>query len=217
MSPDGKYILFSEEKDKSNNNVAWKLGVVDLATGKLLEPQCSQQCFVPSWGKDSATIVYTDPNIGILTTNAFAGQEAVLMGPSGSYWDDAAGYDRPILHMAQIQNSVLSPDGSKVVYSQQAHDRWELNTVSVDGTGQTGITSPDPVLYYLMDTAVHNVSPTWSADGRQVMFLSDRNGKWEFFVENADGTGLTQVLKNVTDLVSLNFSYNNERMMDWTR
>lgn len=216
MSPDGKYIVFSQDKSRSDNNIIWKLGVVDVATGKLLEPRCSQLCFVPSWGQDSATIVYTDPNIGIMTTNAFEGSESVLMGPSGSYWDSGAGFARPNLHMAQIQNSELRPDGSTVVYAQQAHDRWEVNTVHADGSGQTGVTGPDPVLYYLMDVVVHNVTPTWSADGKRILFLSDRNGRWEFFVVNPDGTGVTQVLKNVTDQVPIQFGFENERIMDWT-
>jgi hypothetical protein len=49
------------------------------------------------------------------------------------------------------------------------------------------------------------------------MFLSDRNGKWEFFSANADGSNIRQVLKTVTDLITLRFDFTNERMMDWAR
>ncbi len=64
--------------------------------------------------------------------------------------------------------------------------------------------------------AVHNVAPTWSTDGQQILFLSDRNGKWEFFVTDPSGQNIKQVLKNVTDQVTIQFGYNNERVMDWT-
>ena len=30
------------------------IGLVDMATGKLTEPQCSQLCFVPSWNSDAS-------------------------------------------------------------------------------------------------------------------------------------------------------------------
>ena len=58
------------------------------------------------------------------------------------------------MHMPPIQNSELSPDGRRITYSQQAHDRWEVNTVYADGTLQNGVTSPDPIVYYLLDIAV---------------------------------------------------------------
>ncbi len=215
LSPDGQYIVFSQDKSTSSKTL-WKLGVVELATGQLLQPRCSDLCYVPSWGTDSATIVYTDPNIGILTTNAFQGQEA-LLGPNATYWDSSANIPRPVLHWPPIQNSELSPDGHRIVYSMQAQDRWELNVMTADGSVSTGITTPDPVLYYLMGVAVHNVAPIWSPDSQQILYLSDRTGQWGFFVTNADGSNVRQVLTNVTNQVSLNFAFQNERMMDWTK
>ena len=118
--------------------------------------------------------------------------------------------------MPQIQDSELSPDSTRVVYSQQAHDRWEVNVVNADGSNQAAVTSPDPILSILFDKVVHNVAPIWSSDSQQILFLSDRNGKWEFFVSDPSGANIRQVLKNVTDLVTVKFTYENERMMDWT-
>ncbi len=216
-SPDGRYIVFSQEKTKIESNPIWKLGVVEIATGKLTEPQCSQLCFVPSWGNDSVTVAYADPGVGIMATNIFSGPPSLIMGPTGRYWDSSANISRPILNMSPIQTSDWSPDGKRIVYSQSAHDRWELNVVNADGSGQTGVTNPDPILYYLFGIAVHNVAPTWSPDNQQILFLSDRNGKWEFFVVNPDGSNIRQVLKDVTDRVALKFSFENERMMGWAK
>ena len=80
-----------------------------------------------------------------------------------------------------------------------------------------GVTKPDPILYSLFNVTVHNVAPVWSPDGQQVLFLSDRNSKWEFFVTDPSGSNIRQVLKNVTDLIPLRFDFSNERMMDWTK
>lgn len=216
FSPDGKYIIFAQDKSKSDRNIIWKLGLIELATGKLTEPQCSQLCFVPSWNPDSSTVLFADPGVGIMSTAIAGGPPSIVLGPTGRYWDTAANISRPILHMPEIQDALLSPDGKSIVYAQEAHDRWELNSVNADGSNQMGLTSPDPVLYYIQGIATHNVAPVWSRDSRQILFLSDRNGKWEFFVTNRSGQNITQVLKNVSDMVPLNFSYNNERMVDWT-
>jgi TolB protein len=216
-SPDGKYIAFTQDKTKNDNNPVWKLGVVEVATGKLLEPQCSKLCYVPSWGSDSVSLAYFDPSVGIMATNIFSGPPWLVFGPQGSYFDTAANIFRPILNMEPIQSEEISPDGKRIVYSQQAHDRWEVNIVNFDGSNPTGVTSPDLILSLFFNVVDHNVSPTWSPDGKQILFLSTRNGKWEFFVVNPDGTGLTQVLKNVTDSIPLQYGYSYERMIDWTQ
>ncbi|MBI5031735.1 MAG: PD40 domain-containing protein [Chloroflexi bacterium] len=216
FSPDGKSIVFSQDKTKDDRNIIWKLGLVEIATGKLSEPQCSQLCFVPSWQTDSTTIVYTDPGVGIMSTSINGGSALLVLGPSGKYWDSTKNAAMPILYMPPIQDSEVSPAGNQIAFAQQAHDRWEVNVVNADGSNRAAVTSPDPVTSFLLDTVVHNVAPTWSSDSKQILFLSDRNGKWEIFVAAADGTNVRQVLKNVTDIVSIKFTYENERMMDWT-
>jgi hypothetical protein len=216
-SPDGKYIAFTQQKTTNSGEQIWKLGVVEVATGKLFEPQCSRNCYLPSWNSDSMTLAFFDPSVGIEATNIFSGPPWTILGPTGSYFDSAANIWRPILAMPPMQSVEWSPDGKSIVYSQQAHDRWEVSTVSPDGSNVHGVTSPDPILSIFFNVVDHNVAPTWSPDSKQIAFLSSQNGKWEFFVVNADGTGLTQVLKNVTDSISLQYGYSYERMIDWTK
>ncbi len=216
-SPDGKYIAFTQQKQTNSGDPLWKLGVVEVATGKLLEPQCTKLCYVPSWGSDNVSLAYFDPSFGIMAANIFSGAPWVVMGPSGFYFDTTANISRPILNMTPIQSEEISPDGKSIVYSQQAHDRWEVNIVNSDGSNAHGVTSPDLILSLFFNVVDHNVSPTWSPDGKQILFLSSRNGKWEFFVTNPDGTGMTQVLKNVTDSIPLQYGYSYERMIDWIK
>jgi Tol biopolymer transport system component len=145
-SPDGKFIVFAQDKSKDDRTIIWKLGVVELATGKLTEPQCTQLCFVPSWGPDSTTIAFTDPGVGIQTTSRTGGAASLVLGPTGMYWDASKNAALPILYMPPIQNSEWSSDGRRIVYSQKAHDRWELNVVNADGSNQVAVTKPDPIL-----------------------------------------------------------------------
>lgn len=226
-SPDGRFIAFTQQKTGTSGQTLWKLGVVELphvkpgtdewVPAKLTEPQCGKLCYVPSWNNDSQTLAYVEPGTGIFATKIEGGAPWRILAPSGSYWDTRENIPRPILYLPPIQSAHWSPDGTRMVYAQQAHDRWDLNIVDVNTQSARAITTPDPILYTLFHVIVNNVSPVWSPDSQQILFLSDRNGKWEFFVVNADGSNPRQVLKNVTDLIPLRFDFENERMMDWTR
>ena len=46
-------------------------------------------------------------------------------------------------------------------------------------------------------TASHDRSPSWSPDGTRIAFASDRDGDYEIFVMNADGSDQRQVTFNV--------------------
>jgi dipeptidyl aminopeptidase/acylaminoacyl peptidase len=50
----------------------------------------------------------------------------------------------------------------------------------------------------LTDTPALNDSPTWSPDGRQIAFVSERDGNKEIYVMNADGSQPTRLTNNNT-------------------
>jgi len=216
-SPDAKFIAFTQDKTGGDGKPVWKLGLVEIATGKLTEPQCSTLCYVPSWNPDGTALAFTDPGVGIQATNVREGPAWRILGPTGYYWDTAKNAPMPILHLPPIQSSKWSPDGKRIVYVERAHDRWELKAVKADGSFSTGITNQDPILYIFYGVRVNSVAPTWSPDSQQILYLADRNGKWEFFVTDPNGQNIRQVLKSVTDRVALRFDFQNERMMDWTK
>ncbi len=215
-SPDGTRLVFTQQK-KETPQAVWKLGVVEIATGKLTEPQCTRLCFVPSWSNDNRTIAFDDPGEGILATDASGGAPWLVLGPSGYYWSTAKNAPLPIEHLPPTQSAMWSPDGHRIALMLRAHDRWEINLVDARGGEPVGITAQDPILYVIFGIRVNSVAPVWSPDGKQILFLSDRNGKWEFFAMNPDGTNLRQVLKSVTEQVTLRYDFQNERVVDWAR
>ncbi len=85
--------------------------------------------------------------------------------------------------------------------------------MNADGGDVHAVTWRDP----LASEVVNNVAPTWSPDSKQILFLSDRNGKWEFFAANPDGSNLRQVLKNLTDVQPIQYNFSNERVIDWAQ
>ncbi len=62
----------------------------------------------------------------------------------------------------------------------------------------------------------NNVAATWSSDGSQIVFLSDRSGQWDVWVMNADGSNQRPMFPPGT-LADINFDYHDvdERMISW--
>jgi Tol biopolymer transport system component len=91
------------------------------------------------------------------------------------------------------------------------HDHWEIYVMNADGSGRWPLTSSSA----LLERRPHNVSPAWSPDGQQLVFLSDRAGEWEFYVMNADGSDQRQILADVTERLKIIYRGVNERVISW--
>jgi Tol biopolymer transport system component len=56
----------------------------------------------------------------------------------------------------------------------------------------------------------------WSADGSQIAFLTDRTGRWEIWVMNADGSNQHALLsEDAQASLDLQYSNMNERGLSW--
>jgi hypothetical protein len=62
----------------------------------------------------------------------------------------------------------------------------------------------------------NSAAPTWSPDGSQIAFLTDRRGQWEIWLMNADGSDQRPMFPEGTlaDL-TLHYAGVDERMLSW--
>ena len=93
-----------------------------------------------------------------------------------------------------------SPDGRKIAFASMQNTvpvpragcgtrNHEIYVMNVDGSDVTRLT----------DEPACDISPSWSHDGRQIVFASTRaNAGWEIWRMRADGSGITQI----TDLAA---------------
>jgi Tol biopolymer transport system component len=62
----------------------------------------------------------------------------------------------------------------------------------------------------------NNVAPAWSPDGSQIAFLTDRTGRWEIWVMNADGSQQRPMFTDqVDDQLDIHYNFVDERVLSW--
>jgi Tol biopolymer transport system component len=62
----------------------------------------------------------------------------------------------------------ISPDGTRIAYMSFSSDYWQVNLVNVDGSEQR----------HLTEDWYWNGLPTWSPDGKYLVFVSNRDENW---------------------------------------
>ncbi|MEZ4736687.1 MAG: SH3 domain-containing protein [Caldilineaceae bacterium] len=105
------------------------------------------------------------------------------------------------------------PGGGRIVFHRKQGSHWQIYAVNPDGSGLVALTRP---VTALVDELPSNVSPTWSPDGRHILYVSNRNsiesaGAWHFWVMNADGS--EQRLLPID--VILDYTFSSEQMVSW--
>jgi TolB protein len=58
-----------------------------------------------------------------------------------------------------------------------------------------------------------NLYPSWSSDGRQIIFSSNRVGNWDVWIMNGDGTNQTQLTKASGDNIKPRLSPDGKRIV----
>jgi len=101
----------------------------------------------------------------------------------------------------------LSPDGSRVAvreFTQGGYDIWLKRL-------DTGVRSR------LTFDEAHEKMPVWEPGGRNVTYLSDRNGNFDVWSRAADGTGQPELILDLDeDLLKIDWSPDGEWLLLWT-
>lgn len=80
---------------------------------------------------------------------------------------------------------VWSPDGKLIVFAGQENDHFDLFLMNADGTNMIRLTSAPK---RGSSKLANNEDPSFSPDGRHIVFRSNRTGSYQIYLVNLDGS-----------------------------
>ncbi len=210
ISPDGKLLAYAGEHGRSLRIFVRQLGG---GSSIMVGPDSGGSQRWPRWSPDGASLIYASegivyqvPGLGG-APRPLAGSSAVflrsnptaVLSPDGKQlaWADSAGIlvrpvdggaSRRVASGSELHSPAWSPDGKRLAYV--AGNQSYVNII--------GNTSPSAIWTVRVDggspvratEAQHiNVSPSWYADGKSLLFISGLSGIRDIYHVRLDNDG----------------------------
>jgi TolB protein len=171
FSPDGTQLVF--EAGSGADAELWTLNAD--GTGLVQLTDNDTEDLQPAWSPDGSTVAFSRWD-----------------GSDYELWalDPASGTETQLTNNGENDGApAWSPDGSSIVFGSNRQDgNYDIWLMGADGS------SPER----LATASKEDALPAYVGEGSQVVFDSDRDGDFEIFVMNADGTGQTQLTDDLT-------------------
>jgi TolB protein len=214
LSPDGSKIAFVSNRDgnyevyvmkNDGSNQQRLTNTVNDEDQPAWSPDGTKIFYIKEMGGNAAICVMNADGSGDTNlTNGSVRDERPNVSPNGTkivfnstrdgnyeiYFMDVDGSNQQ-----RLTNSpdwevfpTWSPDGNKIAYAllnYQTHNN-EIHLINADGSGDMALTN----------VGFRSENPCWSPDGKQIVFQTDRDGNFEVYVMNSDGTNQHRITNN---------------------
>jgi tricorn protease len=167
----------SEEVRRSANNI-YKVAATGTGQPVQVTKHTSGNVFYPSMSSDGKVIVY-EGDFGLWKLDVASGRSTEVKMDIVS--DEKENASEMVTITNEADSFDLSPSGKRAVISS----RYQLFTIATD--------KGDITLIGADKGASRNEMPQWAPDGRLVAFVSDRSGRQEVYLAEADGKNLRKV------------------------
>jgi Tol biopolymer transport system component len=177
-SPDGKYLYFISDRSGSMNIARL---TIDQKSGKVLGSP--ENMITPSAWIENLSFS-SNPNQ--LVYAAFDRRSEIRKFSFDPVQEKIAAQSEEISSSTDFYDVLqVSPDGGWLTFFT-VWPRQDIFVAKTDGSEKTRLT----------DDGYRNRYPSWSADGKSVVFMSDRSGKYDFWTIQKDGSNLTQTTRD---------------------
>jgi len=174
-SPDGQHLYFAS--DRGGTMGLWRVAI-DEPSGQPLgvpEPITLPSAFACYFSvtRDGKQVLFASlTQTSVFEKLGFDPASRRILGAPTHVFESSLG----------IFYFDVSPDGEWIALSSSG-SREDLFVLKTDGTG----------LRQLTNDTFKDRGPFWSADGRRILFYSNRSGRYEAWTVRPDGSGLTQL------------------------
>ena len=164
-SPDGSRIAFSSNRD---GKVEIYVMNTDGSNVRRLTNNLSDD-YGPKWSPDGRKILFDSERDG--------NKEVYVMDADGG------NQTRLTMNTAFDSGTSWSPDGSQIAFASNRDNssfyNFDIYVMKADGSDVRRI----------VDDPEYDAEPRWSPDGKKILFVTGRNGNFDVYEANADGTG----------------------------
>ncbi len=102
-----------------------------------------------------------------------------------------------IMGSEKTVHAAFPGENGKIAFDTNRDGNWEIYSMNADGTAKTNLTNSPPDAN-LGGASGFDRYPDWSPDGKRIAFQSYRDGDYEIYVMNADGTAQTNLTNATT-------------------
>ncbi len=172
----------------------WQLRRVDVAGGAFEDLASETYSYAPTWDPANPWRVIFAGSIGL---------QQLDLNRNEYFPFTADRFDRA---------PVMSPAGNAVAVSYRQDTHWEVYTINTAAGRRRRLTPSQP----LLGKPFNSAAPAWSPNGKQIAFVTDRRGPWEFWVMNADGADPHPLLPaDVAAQLNVQYHGVDERLISW--
>ena len=164
FSPDSQRVIFSLQRGANSN--LFEMDLRSKSTTRLTDTQVIDTA--PSYSPDGTQICFESDRGGqqqIYVMSASGGQAQRISFGDGAY-----------------STPVWSPRGDSIAFTKQSQGKFAIGIMRPDGSGERILTE-----------GYHNEGPTWSPNGRVIMFFRDPGGNAGPTLHTVDVTGRNEL------------------------
>ena len=178
----------------------WGLRVTDVEGGSFEDLPSDTYAYGPEWDPANPWRVVSSGINGLVQLDVNRSEQ----------WE--------LTDRREDHTPIFSPDGRYIAVAFKNNEGYDIHRLNSDGGGRVILTKTP--LWVTAQPGVNrpwnNVSPAWSPDGSQIAFLTDRTGRWEIWVMNADGSNQRPMFPDaVNDQLQITYDFVDERILSW--